>query len=238
MDCSSAAPPGSGDRLAGAAGRRAGVRAWSGRAGCRRRSPPCPAAGVAVRRRPGAAGGGRATSCASWARRSGSWPRSCCSAGWPRSRACSRSLGGARGPAARAARPAARPRLRSPRRSPRRCSAWTRRSCCSPRSCFATGRLLRRAGPPTRRTPARTWPTRRSLLLPVSNLTNLLAFGASGLTFLGFAALMALPWLAVLGDRVRWCSGSVRRRPAGRRAGRRRRRAGRPRRGSRWPCWR
>jgi arsenical pump membrane protein len=37
-----------------------------------------------------------------------------------------------------------------------------------------------------------------SLLLPVSNLTNLLAFAASGLTFTGFAALMALPWLAVI----------------------------------------
>jgi arsenical pump membrane protein len=37
-----------------------------------------------------------------------------------------------------------------------------------------------------------------SLLLPVSNLTNLLAFAASGLTFGGFAALMALPWLAVI----------------------------------------
>jgi arsenical pump membrane protein len=37
-----------------------------------------------------------------------------------------------------------------------------------------------------------------SLLLPVSNLTNLLAFTASGLTFAGFAALMAGPWLAVL----------------------------------------
>jgi arsenical pump membrane protein len=37
-----------------------------------------------------------------------------------------------------------------------------------------------------------------SLLLPVSNLTNLLAFSASGLTFLGFAAVMALPWAAVI----------------------------------------
>jgi arsenical pump membrane protein len=37
-----------------------------------------------------------------------------------------------------------------------------------------------------------------SLLLPVSNLTNLLAFAASGLTFLGFAALMAVPWLVVI----------------------------------------
>ena len=38
-----------------------------------------------------------------------------------------------------------------------------------------------------------------SLLLPVSNLTNLLAFAASGLAFGHFAALMALPWLAVIG---------------------------------------
>jgi arsenical pump membrane protein len=33
-----------------------------------------------------------------------------------------------------------------------------------------------------------------SLVLPVSNLTNLLAFAASGVTFLHFARLMALPW--------------------------------------------
>ena len=38
-----------------------------------------------------------------------------------------------------------------------------------------------------------------SLLLPMSNLTNLLAFAASGLAFGRFAALMALPWLAVIG---------------------------------------
>jgi arsenical pump membrane protein len=38
-----------------------------------------------------------------------------------------------------------------------------------------------------------------SLLLPVSNLTNLLAFSATGLAFGHFAALMALPWLAVIG---------------------------------------
>ncbi|MEH3141529.1 MAG: ArsB/NhaD family transporter [Mycobacterium kyogaense] len=37
-----------------------------------------------------------------------------------------------------------------------------------------------------------------SLLLPVSNLTNLLAFSAAGLTFLHFAALMSLPWLAAI----------------------------------------
>jgi len=40
-----------------------------------------------------------------------------------------------------------------------------------------------------------------SLLLPVSNLTNLLAFAASGLSFTHFASLMALPWLvAVLAE--------------------------------------
>jgi arsenical pump membrane protein len=38
-----------------------------------------------------------------------------------------------------------------------------------------------------------------SLLLPVSNLTNLLAFAASGLAFSRFAALMALPWAAAIG---------------------------------------
>jgi arsenical pump membrane protein len=38
-----------------------------------------------------------------------------------------------------------------------------------------------------------------SLLLPVSNLTNLLAFHASGLSFTRFAALMVLPMLAAVG---------------------------------------
>ena len=38
-----------------------------------------------------------------------------------------------------------------------------------------------------------------SLLLPVSNLTNLLAFTASGLSFGRFSALMALPWLVTIG---------------------------------------
>jgi arsenical pump membrane protein len=37
-----------------------------------------------------------------------------------------------------------------------------------------------------------------SLLLPVSNLTNLLALSASGLSFLRFAALMALPWVVAV----------------------------------------
>lgn len=37
-----------------------------------------------------------------------------------------------------------------------------------------------------------------SLLLPISNLTNLLAFTAAGLSFTRFAALMAAPWAAVI----------------------------------------
>jgi arsenical pump membrane protein len=37
-----------------------------------------------------------------------------------------------------------------------------------------------------------------SLLLPVSNLTNLLAFAATGLSFLHFAGLMAGPWLVAV----------------------------------------
>lgn len=38
-----------------------------------------------------------------------------------------------------------------------------------------------------------------SLLLPVSNLTNLLAMGAAGLGFAAFAGLMAAPWLVAIG---------------------------------------
>ena len=38
-----------------------------------------------------------------------------------------------------------------------------------------------------------------SLLLPVSNLTNLLAFSASELSFGRFSAVMALPWLVAIG---------------------------------------
>ncbi|HEX3647000.1 MAG TPA: SLC13 family permease [Pseudonocardiaceae bacterium] len=37
-----------------------------------------------------------------------------------------------------------------------------------------------------------------SLLLPVSNLTNLLAFAAAGVSFTRFTALMAAPWLVVV----------------------------------------
>jgi arsenical pump membrane protein len=46
-----------------------------------------------------------------------------------------------------------------------------------------------------------------SLLLPVSNLTNLLAFGAAGLSFVHFTAVMTLPWLAAVGAEfvmLRW----------------------------------
>ncbi len=39
-----------------------------------------------------------------------------------------------------------------------------------------------------------------SLLLPVSNLTNLLAFHASNLSFLKFTLVMTLPWLAAIGS--------------------------------------
>ena len=41
-----------------------------------------------------------------------------------------------------------------------------------------------------------------SVLLPISNLTNLLAFRATDLSFPHFAALMVLPWAAMLG--VEW----------------------------------
>jgi arsenical pump membrane protein len=37
-----------------------------------------------------------------------------------------------------------------------------------------------------------------SLLLPVSNLTNLLAFSATGLSFVHFAAVMSLPWVVAI----------------------------------------
>ncbi|MUL84090.1 MULTISPECIES: SLC13 family permease [unclassified Mycolicibacterium] len=37
-----------------------------------------------------------------------------------------------------------------------------------------------------------------SLLFPVSNLTNLLAFAVAGLSFTQFSAVMALPWLAAI----------------------------------------
>jgi arsenical pump membrane protein len=38
-----------------------------------------------------------------------------------------------------------------------------------------------------------------SLLLPVSNLTNLLAYSVAGITFIHFAGLMALPWAVAIG---------------------------------------
>ena len=52
-----------------------------------------------------------------------------------------------------------------------------------------------------------------SLLLPVSNLTNLLAFAASGLAFGRFAALMAVPWLAAIGVEYVGVPPVLRRRP-------------------------
>src|SRR5262249_6842800 len=52
-----------------------------------------------------------------------------------------------------------------------------------------------------------------SLLLPVSNLTNLLAFHASGLSFARFGGLMVLPWgLALVIEWLvftRWFSGDL-----------------------------
>lgn len=75
-----------------------------------------------------------------------------------------------------------------------------------------------------------------SLLLPVSNLTNLLAFSAAGITFTRFAALMALPWLLSVGIEY----AVFRRYFAADLAGTEhpRSRANRPRcRCSRWWCW-
>jgi arsenical pump membrane protein len=59
-----------------------------------------------------------------------------------------------------------------------------------------------------------------SLLLPVSNLTNLLAFRASGVSFARFGGLMLLPWLVAL--LIEWLvlsrsfSGDLQRPPTGR----------------------
>jgi arsenical pump membrane protein len=86
-----------------------------------------------------------------------------------------------------------------------------------------------------------------SLLLPVSNLTNLLAFHASGLSFARFAALMAAPWAGVIavewGVLRRTFRDDLRRRgrprpPRGTKAAaalRRRGRRAHPRRVPRWP---
>ena len=49
-----------------------------------------------------------------------------------------------------------------------------------------------------------------SLLFPVSNLTNLLAFTAAGMTFVHFTAVMTLPWLAAIAVEfvlLRWIFG-------------------------------
>ena len=58
-----------------------------------------------------------------------------------------------------------------------------------------------------------------SLLLPVSNLTNLLAFAASGLAFGRFAALMAVPWLAAIAVEYAVFRPVLRLRPGRRAAG-------------------
>ena len=74
-----------------------------------------------------------------------------------------------------------------------------------------------------------------SLLLPISNLTNLLAFRASELSFARFAALMALPWavaIAIEWGALRWVFRSELR---GARADAARSRSRRCR-ARRWPC--
>ncbi|MED5814132.1 SLC13 family permease [Mycolicibacterium sp. 050232] len=56
-----------------------------------------------------------------------------------------------------------------------------------------------------------------SLLFPVSNLTNLLAFAVAGLSFTQFSAVMALPWLAAIGVEfavLRWLFRHELNRPA------------------------
>ena len=62
---------------------------------------------------------------------------------------------------------------------------------------LATARLLRGAGRPHAYACTHL-ANSASLLLPVSNLTNLLVFAKSGLTFVGFAALMVAPWVVVI----------------------------------------
>jgi arsenical pump membrane protein len=57
-----------------------------------------------------------------------------------------------------------------------------------------------------------------SLLLPVSNLTNLLAFAATGLSFLHFTGLMAAPWLVAVAVEfavLRWLFRGELAKPAG-----------------------
>ena len=57
-----------------------------------------------------------------------------------------------------------------------------------------------------------------SLLLPVSNLTNLLAFAATGLSFLHFTGLMLAPWLVAVGVEfvvLRWLFRTELAKPAG-----------------------
>jgi arsenical pump membrane protein len=65
-----------------------------------------------------------------------------------------------------------------------------------------------------------------SLLLPVSNLTNLLAFATTGLSFLHFTGLMLAPWLVAVAVEfavLRWLFRAELAKPAGSRSRRRRR---------------
>lgn len=64
-------------------------------------------------------------------------------------------------------------------------------------SLLATARLAKVSARPASYTSVHL-ANSASLLMPVSNLTNLLAFSATGLAFVHFTALMTLPWLAVL----------------------------------------
>jgi arsenical pump membrane protein len=63
---------------------------------------------------------------------------------------------------------------------------------------LATARILRLPARPHTYASAHLANT-ASLLLPVSNLTNLLAFASAGLSFTRFAALMTAPWLVAIG---------------------------------------
>lgn len=62
---------------------------------------------------------------------------------------------------------------------------------------LATARALRTPARPHAYATAHLANT-ASLLLPVSNLTNLLAFGAAGVSFLHFTSLMAIPWVLAI----------------------------------------
>ena len=165
-----------------------------------------PAAGLVLLLGLVTAGRRRARSWSSSGRRWRSSRRSCCSAGWPRSRACSPGSAGSSRVHSRG-----RPR-RLLRLTVVVAAVTTAVLSLDATVVLLTPVVLATAG--LLRVPARPHVTAcahlansASLLLPVSNLTNLLAFAASGLSFTGFAAVMAVPWLIVVGSST-WCSGS------------------------------